>query len=232
MLSLFGITDRAKIANGEYSDELSIKFKLSNIYAQKDNNPVEVYPIWDDDFLKQIKIDQDYLEGIITQVGGTMRGKYYIIAPETCDVIGDTTIGEAEFVILSYPYKILEEMSRNFQLAEQPSSEENINDLISSVRFYFNEEIEIGLERVNDGLKVTRMVTPILDKDGNHYEGLGGLAMLLVDKDYDGTTFRMEEAIYAKHIDELGVCKITGLTDKLAVIAIDKHGNESKLTTV
>lgn len=232
VLSLFGISDRAKIVKGEYTDDLVQKFRMTNVYAQKEGNPVEIYPIWDDDYLKNIKIDQDYLEGIINQGGTRMRGKYYIIAPETCDVVGDTTIGDTDFVILSYPYKILEEMSRNFQLAEQPSSAENINDLVSSVRFYFNEDIEIGMEKVEGGLKVTRLVSPILDKDGNHYEGLNALAMLLIDKDYDGTTFRMEEAIYAKQIDENGVCTITELSDQVAVIAIDKHGNESKVVEI
>lgn len=229
VLSLFGVTERAKIENGEYSGELERKFKISNVFAQKDGNPVEIYPIWQDEFLKHIKIDREYLEGIINQSGGKIRGKYFIIAPETCDVIGDTTIGETEFIIMSYPYKILEEMSRNFQLTEQPSSTENINDLVTSVRFYFNEDIEIGVERVEKGLKINRFVSPILDKDGNHFEGLGALAMLLVDKDYDGVTFRMEEAVYAKEIKEDGICILTELTDQVAVIAIDKHGNESKI---
>lgn len=232
VLSLFGITERAKIENGDYSSELERKFKISNIFAQKDGNPVEIYPIWDDEFLKHIKIDREYLEGIINQSGGKLGGKYFIIAPETCDVIGDTTIGETEFIVMSYPYKILEEMSRNFQLTEQPSSSQNINDLVTSVRFYFNEDIEVGVERIEGGLKINRLVSPILDKDGNHFEGLVALAMLLVDKDYDGTTFRMEESVYAKDIKEGGVCMLSDLTDHVAVIAIDKHGNESKLVKI
>ncbi len=26
------------------------KYNLPNIYAEKDNNPVEVYPVWDDEY--------------------------------------------------------------------------------------------------------------------------------------------------------------------------------------
>ena len=111
VLSLFGITDIA--------DKYSEKYKLTNIYAQKDGNPVEVYPIWEDEYLKEVKIDEDYLNGIIQQYRGNLKGKYYIAAPETCDVVGDTKIGDAEFVLLTFPYKILEEASRNFQLTEQ-----------------------------------------------------------------------------------------------------------------
>ncbi len=232
VLSLFGVTDRAPITEGEYTDEYAHKFKVANVYAQKDGNPVEVYPIWEDDYLKNIKIDEEYLEGIIAQAGGKLRGPYYIIAPETCDVVGDTKIGETEFNILSFPYKILEEASRNFQLTEQPSSADNINDLVSSVGFYFNEEVDVGAERHKQGIQITRFVTSILNAEGNHYDGLDGLAMILLDKDYDGNTFRIEEAIYHKDISEEGVCKVSGLTDSVALIAVDKHGNESKLLTI
>lgn len=232
VLSLFGVTDRASITEGEYTDEYAHKFKVANVYAQRDGNPVEVYPIWEDDYLKNIKIDEEYLEGIIAQAGGKLKGPYYIIAPETCDVVGDTKIGETEFNILSFPYKILEEASRNFQLTEQPSSADNINDLVSSVGFYFNEEVDVGAERHKQGVQITRFVTSILNAEGNHYEGLDGLAMILLDKDYDGNTFRIEEAIYHKDISEEGVCKVSGLTDSVALIAADKHGNESKLLTI
>lgn len=224
VLSLFGITD--------IEDKYSEKYKLTNIYAQKEGNPVEVYPIWEDEYLNEVKIDEDYLNGIIQQYRGNLKGKYYIIAPETCDVIGDTKIGDAEFVLLTFPYKILEEASRNFQLTEQPSSSDNINDLVSSVGFYFNEDVEIGVERSKDGLKIVRFTSSILDKDGNHYEGLEGLAMILIDKDYDGTTYRMEEAVYLKDIKEDGTIGTTNLTDNVAIIAIDKHGNESKIIEV
>ena len=62
VLSLFGVTDRAPIIEGEYTDEYAHKFKVANVYAQKDGNPVEVYPIWEDDYLINIKIDEEYLE--------------------------------------------------------------------------------------------------------------------------------------------------------------------------
>jgi len=224
VLSLFGITD----IDNKYSE----KYKLTNIYAQKDGDPVEVYPIWEDEYLKEVKIDEDYLNGIIQQYRGNLKGKYYIIAPETCDVIGNTKIGDAEFVLLTFPYKILEEISRNFQLTEQPSSPDNINDLVSSVGFYFNEDVEVGVERSKEGLKIVRFMSTILDKDGNRYEGLEGLAMVLIDKDYDGTTFRMEEAVYLKDIKEDGTIETKDLTDNVAIIAIDKHGNESKIIEV
>jgi hypothetical protein len=77
-------------------------------------------------------------------------------------------------------------------------------------------------------LKITRFKTKILDKQGERLKGLDGLAMLLVDIDYDGEIFDMDRTVFAKDISDDGKIKMTGLTESIAVIAIDKHGNESK----
>ncbi len=213
--------------------DLSGKYRLANIFGEKDGNPVEVYPVWNDEYLKNIRIDENYLKGIILQSCGKLKGNYYIITPETCTVAGDTTMensagNEVYFKMLKFPYKILEDVSRNFQIHQQPSSQENVNNLINSTGFYFNDYVEIAVERIKQGLKITQFETKILDKQGEHLKGLDGLAMLLVDVDYDGEIFDMGKTIFAKDINADGVIKVIGLTKNVAVIAIDKHGNESK----
>ncbi len=215
-------------------DERAKRYKLSNIYAEKDKSPIEVYPVWDDEFLKEIKIDEDYLKDIITQSSGRLQGDYYIIAPETCTNIGDTTLKtdagkEVIFKILSFPYKVLEDISRKLTLQDQPSKQEDVNQLISSTAFYFNEDVGIDLERTEGGLKITNFETKILDKDGNHFTGFDGLAMLLVDDEYEADKpFDMDKTVFLKDIKEGGEASIPGLGKSVAVIAIDKHGNESK----
>lgn len=81
-------------------------------------------------------------------------------------------------------------------------------------------------------MKITRFETKILDKQEKRLKGLDGLAMLLVDVDYDGKIFDMDRTVFAKDISDDGVIKVTGLTESIAVIAIDKHGNESKVYKV
>ena len=97
-----------------------------------------------------------------------------------------------------------------------------------STRFYFNDNVEIEVEKTREGLKITRFETRILDKQGDSLKGLDGLAMLLVDVDYNGEIFDMDRTVFAKDIGDDGVIKVTGLTESIAVVAIDKHGNESK----
>ena len=208
------------------------KYRLANIYGEKDGHPVEVYPVWDDEYLKNIRIDAVYLNAIITQAGGRLRGDYYIITPETCTVTGDMTLknqagGEVHFKLLKFPYKILEEVSRNFQIQEQPSAQENVNNLITTTGFYFNNPVEIAVKKIKGGLKITKFSSGILDQNGKQYPGIEALAMLLVDVDYDDTIFDMEVTVFAKDISDQNEVRISGLTNSIAVIAIDRHGNES-----
>jgi len=127
-----------------------------------------------------------------------------------------------------FPYKILEDVSRNFQIQQQPSSQENVNNLINSTGFYFNDNVEIEVEKNRQGLRITRFETKILDKQEKRLKGFDGLAMLLVNVDYDGKIFNMDRTLFAKDVGDDGEIKVTGLTESIAVIAIDKHGNESK----
>lgn len=215
-------------------DNKAAKFRLPNIYSTKDSNPVEVYPVWEDNYLKFVRIDENYLQGILDQSGGRLRGDYYIITPETCANVGDTTKvnqdgKEVDFHILSFPYKILEDISQKLELQEQPSSSDSINNLVTSTSFYFNEDVEIEIIRVPGGLKINRFETQILNSAGNKFEGFSGVAMLLIDLNYvSGKPFDMDVAVYAKEIGEDGTLKVEGLTPSVGVIAIDKHGNESK----
>jgi len=215
-------------------EEKAAKYKLANIFAIKDNNPVEVYPIWDDQFLKEVKIDETYLRGIIAQSGGKLKGEYYIITPESCTNVGDTSLKNQDgkdihFLMLTFPYKVLEDVTRNLALQEQPSSQADVNTLITSTAYYFNEDVEIAATRTSDGLKITKFETKILNKEGNRFEAFSGLAMLLVDLDYEaGKPFDMNKTVFAKDIAKDGSMKIEGLAKRVGLIAIDRHGNESK----
>jgi len=215
-------------------DDKVRKYKLANIYALKDGDPVEIYPVWDDQFLKEVKIDEEYLRGIIAQSGGRLKGDYFIITPESCANVGDTVVKNPEgkdvnFQMLTFPYKVLEDISRTLELQEQPSSQDNVNNLITSTAFYFNEDVALKAKRVKDGLQITKFETKILNKEGQRFAGIDGLAMLLVDLNHDSKKpFDMDVTVFAKEIGEDGLVKIDELTKNVGLIAIDKHGNESK----
>jgi DNA modification methylase len=228
VLGIFGITER-----GEH---FAKKYHISNVIAEKDGHPVEVYPVWEDKWLKEVRIDEDYLKGIVKQANGKLKGTYYIIAPQACTRVGELTLPNGKgdkvtFKTMSFPYKILEDAARHFQLSEQPDSPENINRLISSVGFYFNETVEFKVKKTGKGFKVATFKTTITDTNEKAFDGLDGLAMVLVDTDYDGETFKVDSCFYQKDLKE-GEVVLKDVSNKTALIAVDKHGNESQIVTV
>lgn len=228
VLSLFGIPKEEK--------DFASRYRLDSVYGEKDGDPVEIFPVWDDDYLYSVKVDKDYLKEIIIQSRGRIKGNFYIIVPETCTVISDMTLPNNQgddiyFKLLKFPYKILEEVARNFAIEEQPDSAQNINNLLSSVGFYFNDEIIVETKKNENGFKLTDFKTMIVNRDGNLYEGLDGLSLVLIDLNYNGKVFKMDKAVYAKEIKD-GEIQTEGISGKSAIIAIDKHGNESKPTYI
>jgi len=226
VLALFGIPREAE-------KDFAGKYRLDGIYAEKDGDPVEIFPVWEDDYLYHVRLDGDYLKQILIQSRGRIRGTYWIIVPETCTIVGDTKLknpnGEdVYFKLLKFPYKILEEASRNFSLEEQPNSPDNINNLVSSVGFYFHDDVTVEARKTPEGLTLSRFSTPIVNREGKTYEGLEGLSLVLIDLNYDGRVFNLHKAVYGKEIGEDGSIGLAGVTGKTAVIAIDRHGNESK----
>lgn len=227
-LSLFGIPKEEK--------DFASKYRLDSVYGEKDGDPVEIFPVWDDDYLYNVKVDKDYLKEIIIQSRGRIRGNFYIIVPETCTVISDMTLpnnhgDNVYFKLLKFPYKILEEVARNFTIEEQPDSAQNINNLVSSVGFYFNDEVTIEAKKNENGFNLTGFKTMIVNRNGNLYEGLDGLSLVLIDLNYNDKVFKLDKAVYAKEIKD-GEISIEGISEKSAIIVIDKHGNESKPTYI
>jgi len=224
---IFGITD--------WNEKWAEKYNLKHVCALKNGDPVEIYPVWDDRFLKEVRIDEQYLAGILEQAGNKLKGTYYIVAPESCVRIGAEMqlkcrkSDKVTFKMLTFPYKVLEELARNFAIEEQPSSPANINKLISSVGFYFNEEVAIEAKKTSKGFKITKFKTGIMDKEEKRYQGLDGLAMILVDSDFDETKgFIVDTVIYQDNIKD-GEANAE-VTAKTRIIAIDKYGNESSVT--
>ncbi len=229
VLGIFGLNER--------NDALAAKYNVEHVCALREGNPVEIYPVWEDEYLKQVRVDMEYLQGIIEQAGGKLKGDYYIIAPETCVRVGETNISTGKnrsltFKPLTFPYKVLEEVARNFSIEEQPSSPDNINKLISSVGFYFNAEVDFVARKSSKGFKIESFTTSILDKDERRYTGIDGLAMVLIDTDYDEDQgFTVDTVVYQKDIKD-GEVAAKGLNGKTRIIAIDRYGNESKITAL
>ncbi len=64
-----------------------------------------------------------------------------------------TAGNDVHLKMLKFPYKILEDVYRTFQIQQQPSSQENVNNLINSTGFYFNNDVEIEVGKNQAGVE-------------------------------------------------------------------------------
>ena len=60
----------------------------------------------------------------------------------------------------------------------------------------------------------------------------GTFTDLIALNEDDGSIFNMDVAVYKKDIADDGIVKVEGLTGTSVLIAVDKHGNESKITKI
>jgi len=73
-----------------------------------------------------------------------MKPRPCVAAGLSGNLIGDTTMknsagNDVHFKMLKFPYKILEDVSRNFQIQQQPSSQENVIRLDAPPEYYRNQ---------------------------------------------------------------------------------------------
>jgi DNA modification methylase len=219
------------------NDKMSQQYANENVLAERSGAPVEIFPVWNREYLEGIRIDEEYCIDIQRQLGRKSAGVYYILAPDTvlnCSDFESTAGGvTTQFKFLKFPYKILEDWSRYATLHDQPASEGSVNELVTSTAFYFNSEVHIDVAKI--GANKLQIVpdsfkSNIVDGQGVRFPGNTGIAMILVDSDYDASkkSFDMDTTVFAKDISDNGEFTVDGLTGSVAVIAIDRHGNESK----
>jgi hypothetical protein len=92
--------------------------------------------------------------------------------------------------------------------------------------------VEIRTKKTKTGFTITRFETSILDREGSKYSELEGLAMILIDTQYDAAAgFMVNAVVYQKDIRDHSVM-VKDISNQTAIIAIDRHGNESPITRI
>lgn len=152
------------------------------------------------------------------------------------------------------PYQIIKELHKvEFKKFRQPQSKSNVNDLEDAVGFHFMRQPKVISELKSDRYKLSIKIKEFYsdfteeetEKDMANFESL---AMVLIDKHYNGETFEMDEYYFAEDLlpkkkkkeeenikEELKKQKIISIElnkkdcgNRLLVIYIDIYGNEFK----
>ena len=197
---------------------------------------VKIFPFWD---LKDANVDEKYLAELHKNIGKKIDSRFYIIAPaNNIDFISDYhTIGQVRYYFLKVPYQIIKELHKvQFKKLRQPQSKRNINDLDEAVGFHFirQPEVKSEIKKLKDKnvLKIKRFESDyVQDETGEKLKNFESLAMVLVDFNYNGKEFMMDNYYFAEDIAN-NKYKIEfpkkSCGKNIMVIYVDIYGNEFK----
>lgn len=203
--------------------------------------PVHFFPFKDTD----AEMGREYIESLAGRLKGKVTGEVYVVAPVTaCDpgLFEDVVVvGKLTFFILRVPYSVIEALhGRRFKLLDQPFSEQMLNDPMETFGFDFMQLPEVRADYRKTKTHVQGTVKSFmrggLDPDDFHeLEDAGrlDLAMVLVDRDYDGEIFRVSDHFFGDGLENREwtfSLPLASCGDRLLVIYMDTHGNEFRET--
>lgn len=203
------------LKNQEYSDfvmnlfEVEPKKKtISGIQIdgeKKDGYNTIVWQYWK---FKDSLVDEDYLHDLHSHIGAKVGKRVYIIAPASyVDFISDYyEIDKVRYFFLKVPYHIIRELHKvQFKKFRQPQSKNNVNDLEDAIGFHFMRQPEVKSELKEENGEYQITINKFLsdfseeetERDMANFESL---AMVLIDKNFDGETFDMDTFYFAEDL--------------------------------
>jgi len=199
--------------------------------------PVHFFPFRETD----AEMGREYIESLAGRLKGKVTGEVYVVAPVTaCDpgLFEDVVvIDRLTFFVLRVPYSVIEALhGHRFKVLDQPFSEEMLNDPMETFGFDFMQlpEVKAAYRRTSDRVEgtVKSFMRGGLDPDDfDELEDSGrlDLAMVLVDRDYDGEVFRVSDHFFGDALENRDWKFSLPVDDcgaRLLVIYMDTHGNE------
>jgi site-specific DNA-methyltransferase (adenine-specific)/adenine-specific DNA-methyltransferase len=229
VLQLFQIRDKKHVINGVEVDG-QIKTRSVLLWKHKDK--------------KNIVINDKYVKSLHEALGGKGGSIFYVIAPNSAFEFPEDIrlVGETEYRFLRIPQSIIDELIQSKGKALiQPRSEGNINDTVDAIAFDFMRAPEIkrvlskGAPKDENLLNIDQTfyqikITKFKSNGSANLESRSDfkyLAMILIDKKYNGKFFSLSQAIFAESITDGEIEFLEeNVGDKIMIIYVDIYGNE------
>jgi DNA modification methylase len=187
--------------------------------------------VWIYDFhSSDAKITTETIDDLHARIGGSVDGDVFIIAPKGCfDFMEDYIEKDGvRYYSLRIPYSFIAELhKRKFTAINQPRNSEDVNDGIEAVGFDFIQLPDLEFEINGSKLHIKQFEGKTRNRGQDETHGWDSFSMLMIDYNYDGKVFDLDEVKYAKDFDEQTVDFASDkITDKAMLIFLDKFGNE------
>lgn len=181
-------------------------------------------------------IDERYIEELHKIIGKKIGSKVYLVAPEmNIDIIDDyIELDGVRYYLLRIPYQAIKELHKeSFKKPKQPNSKINLNNIETSIGFYFNEEPEVKSKIKSTDNQVILDIEHIEPQYESTINNDNILAMVLLDTT-NGKEFVMQKYFFADEIvsQSEGIQYTIKLnknelrSKKIKIVYIDVFGNE------
>jgi len=194
-------------------------------------------------------MDRGFIDDLHKHLGDKIGRRFFIIAPAASVQFLEDYIekGKSKYFVLRIPYSIIEEIhNRGFTKIKQPVSEMDVNDTVDSVGFDFIQvpmvECKYYLEKPKNPnllnqktkdcvIKIEKFESKIISRKPIDFANLETLSMVMLDYDFDGEVFDLDEVFYAEDLKKNDY-EVRFTEDKvkgqMMVIYIDIFGNEKR----
>lgn len=172
---------------------------------KKDGYNVIIWKYWK---FENSSVDEDFLHNLHSHLGDKAGKRVYIIAPASyIDFISDYyEIDKVRYYFLKVPYHIIQELHKvQFKKFRQPQSKSNVNDLDDAIGFHFIRQPEVRSELKEKAGEYSIIISKFLsdfseEETNRDMVNFESLAMILIDKDFDGETFDMDIYYFAQDL--------------------------------
>mgnify|MGYP001346235438 FL=1 len=198
---------------------------------------------------KDAVLGRGFIDDLHKYLGDKIGRRFFIIAPAASVQFLEDYIdkGKTKYFVFRIPYSIIEEIhNRGFTKLKQPVSQMDVNDTVDAVGFdfiqlptveceYFIQEKK-GQLKIGEGtkecvIKIERFESRVLSRKPLEFANLETLSMVMLDYDFDGEVFDLDEVFYAEDLKKndyeirFAENKVKG---EIMVIYIDIFGNEKR----
>jgi len=198
---------------------------------------------------KNAVMDRGFIDDLHKYLGNKIGRRFFIIAPAASVRFLEDYIekGKTKYFVLRIPYSIIEEIhNRGFTKIKQPVSEMDVNDTVDAVGFDFIQvpaveckyfiqnkkgQLEIGKGTKECAIKIEKFENKVISRKPLEFANLETLSMVMLDYDFDGEVFDLDEVFYAddlKKNDYEARFAEDKVKEQIMVIYIDIFGNEKR----
>ena len=169
---------------------------------------------------KDAVMDRGFIDDLHKYLGNKIGRRFFIIAPAASVRFLEDYVekGKTKYFVLRIPYSIIEEIhNRGFTKIKQPVSEMDVNDTVDAVGFDFIQvpaveckyfiqdkkgQLEIGKGTKECAIKIEKFESKVISRKPLEFANLETLSMVMLDYDFDGEVFDLDEVFYAEELEE------------------------------